>query len=540
MKCIQYLFISFWACMSLASCIEHTEHLSVALFAVPPYQEGLYFMVRGEVLNTEVAEGEITAGICYVVNERRDPTLSDQVIEATEFDSRNRFQICLSEYCTGDYIVYRPFVKTKEELKYGESQFWGFNSCWDYRNSPIRLANKNILPHDVEIEAKVDLGPLNPSDYDFYICHGSGNRLVFNEDPTVQVFLDENNEIHTHLTDCVYQKHYTAQIFARRLKDDYLIDGSSCQFTIPNIRVSVKTLEIEGQATAPDMQLSGKALIEYGDFHDLSFSIQCFPVSGGYYCEMLEIPAVFCEEDSTFTATFHNLFYNCKYEYQAKVFGSDCHLCSFGHQYSFVTPIPDFINDVADLGLSVKWNGMNIGASQPEEFGQYFQWADTQSKTEEEISQYSRKWESYKYCNGSAEYITKYCCPHPGEKQRGTPDGKSQLEPEDDAATAILGPEWHTPSPNEWMELIRECTWSPMRLNGVNGYAVIADNGNAIFLPFKEYVAIGSYWTDSISDHNTYSATTIDLDALKRRSKIKTVRGSDVRYKLLPIRPVCR
>ncbi|MBQ0156683.1 MAG: hypothetical protein KBT22_08950, partial [Bacteroidales bacterium] len=37
-------------------------------------------------------------------------------------------------------------------------------------------------------------------------------------------------------------------------------------------------------------------------------------------------------------------------------------------------------HDYVDLGLSVKWATCNIGASKPEEYGDYFAWGETEPK----------------------------------------------------------------------------------------------------------------------------------------------------------------
>ena len=48
-----------------------------------------------------------------------------------------------------------------------------------------------------------------------------------------------------------------------------------------------------------------------------------------------------------------------------------------------------------DLGLSVNWATCNIGASKPEEYGNYYAWGETQAKDKDDYS-----WETYKYCKG--------------------------------------------------------------------------------------------------------------------------------------------
>lgn len=120
-----------------------------------------------------------------------------------------------------------------------------------------------------------------------------------------------------------------------------------------------------------------------------------------------------------------------------------------------------------DLGLSVKWAKMNVGAVSIEDCGEHYAWGETESK-----SYFS--WSSYDYCNGNKSTITKY----------NAHDGKTTLEPSDDAATVIMGRNWRTPTLTEMEELVNRCQWTPETLNGVNGVRVTGPNGNSIFLPF--------------------------------------------------------
>lgn len=132
-----------------------------------------------------------------------------------------------------------------------------------------------------------------------------------------------------------------------------------------------------------------------------------------------------------------------------------------------------------DLGLSVKWASFNIGASAPEEYGDYFAWGETETK-----SNYS--WSTYKWANGAYNKLTKYC---PTDKTdywdgTGSPDGKTVLDPEDDVAHVKLGGKWRMPTDAEWTELRNNCTWTNTTQNGVDGKKVTSKkNGNSIFLP---------------------------------------------------------
>lgn len=151
-----------------------------------------------------------------------------------------------------------------------------------------------------------------------------------------------------------------------------------------------------------------------------------------------------------------------------------------------------------DMGLSVKWSSLNLGALLPETNGDYFAWGETEPK-----SDYS--WSTYRWCNGSETSLTKY---NAFATTYGTLDNKSQLESQDDAANACLGASWRTPTEEEWSELRNKCVWVWSAQNGVNGVRIISPtNGNSIFLPaagvwvdseFRANGSIGYYWTSSL------------------------------------------
>ena len=129
--------------------------------------------------------------------------------------------------------------------------------------------------------------------------------------------------------------------------------------------------------------------------------------------------------------------------------------------------------EAIDLGLSVKWASFNVGATTPEEYGDYFAWGETSPKKD-----YS--WSTYKWSNGSEYTLTKYNT----SSSYGTVDNKTQLEMSDDAARANWGGKWRMPTKAEFDELKSNCTYTWTTLNGVKGCLVTSKkNGNSIFLP---------------------------------------------------------
>jgi len=165
--------------------------------------------------------------------------------------------------------------------------------------------------------------------------------------------------------------------------------------------------------------------------------------------------------------------------------------------------------EVVDLGLSVKWATWNIGASLPQEYGDYYAWGETETKSE-----YS--WSTYKWCNGSATTLTKYCT----DSSSGTTDYKKVLDPEDDVAHVKWGGSWRMPTADEWKELCDNCTWTWTTVGGVNGSLVTSKKAGytdkSIFLPATgrrgvkglDYVGSdGFYWSSSLNTTWPYYAS---------------------------------
>ena len=149
--------------------------------------------------------------------------------------------------------------------------------------------------------------------------------------------------------------------------------------------------------------------------------------------------------------------------------------------------------EVVDLGLpsGLKWRSMNVGASKPEDYGNYYAWAETEPKSSYTEANY--KYPSTSYSDG----ITIW------KKYDTTPggDGKTKLDAEDDAATANLGGKWRMPTAKEFKELCDNCTWKWTTRNGVGGMQVTGPNGNSIFLP-----AGGWYSGSTLNNRNTYGS----------------------------------
>ena len=143
-----------------------------------------------------------------------------------------------------------------------------------------------------------------------------------------------------------------------------------------------------------------------------------------------------------------------------------------------------------DLGLpsGTLWAAYNIGGSQPEHYGDYFAWAETQTKVSFTSATYKyAKWGESIYVNYENYYLTKYCTREEYGFE-GFTDNLTELLTGDDAATVNWGDGARTPSQDDWNELKNNTTHDEYVLNGINGRRYVGSNGKSIFIPFAGYI----------------------------------------------------
>jgi hypothetical protein len=126
-------------------------------------------------------------------------------------------------------------------------------------------------------------------------------------------------------------------------------------------------------------------------------------------------------------------------------------------------PTPQPEGDYVDLGLpsGLKWATYDLGATKPEERGDFYAWGELEPNKNE------FSWETYKHgkvVNGVIKF-TKYCT-DPDWGLDGFVDNKKKLDSEDDVAHVKLGAPWRMPTGDEANELAQACIWSKEVING--------------------------------------------------------------------------
>ena len=202
---------------------------------------------------------------------------------------------------------------------------------------------------------------------------------------------------------------------------------------------------------------------------------------------------------------------------------------AYGEERIFTTlPIEGPTNGHAwvDLGLpsGKKWAICNVGATSPEEYGDYFAWGETSTK------------ETY-----GEDNCPTYGLSESELQSQGYIDSEGNLTSQYDAATANWGGDWRMPTYDELNELRNRCTWTWTTQNGVNGYKVLGPSGASIFLPAAGYRygsslyragSYGYYWSSTPYEIDRYDAYFLGFNSGGHYM------SDDGRYVGLSVRPV--
>lgn len=177
-------------------------------------------------------------------------------------------------------------------------------------------------------------------------------------------------------------------------------------------------------------------------------------------------------------------------------------------------PVP---NNCVDLGLAsgLLWAKCNLGTTEPTELGDYYAWGETSTKKK----YYSDNYKHFKIDGGIK--VLKY-----NEK-----DGKTVIDPDDDAARVNLGAGYRIPTKEDWEELLEDCKWEavtttlseiidPSQTKVIARWKVTGPSGNSIVLPMTSgfrgdgwgvqpdndtyYTTANLYPADELSDKDKY------------------------------------
>ena len=178
--------------------------------------------------------------------------------------------------------------------------------------------------------------------------------------------------------------------------------------------------------------------------------------------------------------------------------------------------------EYVDLGLSVKWATMNVGAKTEEDYGHYYMWGSIIPNTPDECN-----WANTPFNNGATSYDTTYF-----NSVKDTVIPNKVLAKEYDVAAQIMGGNWRMPTKDECQELYKNTTQSWVTINGVNGrkFTSKTDTSKYIFIP-----AAGSCYRRGMVHHRRTTPQRT-AEGCEHRTLFRRQRGAthrQIRYPLI-------
>lgn len=400
----------------------------------------------------------------------------------------NEFEATLTELAVGTKYYFMAIGRAGE--KEIESDVMQFETCPVDVTASL-LAGATATEMSLSIYGKVTSNMKEPfSNFKkafkvFYSATSTTPEAIVKEGNGVEITLDDNNAFVASLNNLASNQNYNCVV--ESTIDDVQVLGGVQQYSTAKINASATTSD------AQDVKYT-RALLS-GEF-TLNTSLELSQEAYFLYsdkCTTLDdlvktgTKAIATISGGSFSSQLININDGSQFSYVACVKIYDT--VFYGAVKSFSTiKIPA---GGVDLGLSVLWHQQNVGASSPEDYGSYFAWGETEAKARYSLDNY--KWI---YVDGNYKYSKYNSWP-----QYGVVDNKKELELIDDAARAILGNDWRTPTYDEIKELVENCTWQWTTQNGVKGGLFTSSvTGNSIFLPAAGQIA------DTINDYKGTSA----------------------------------
>lgn len=436
-------------------------------------------------------------------------------IEARSFDSDYNYTVNTEVLEPETTYYYRSYIIQDKEISYGELKSFTTLAV----SSMIQtLDATDINPKDAVLNASLDLTDCkyDALEYGFEVTPESGSaHIVRSSNHSEKKFSAKDGSLSI-------DKKYSVTAYVKL--DGRTYKGEAKTFTTTSVKASI-TAE-SSNLSYHSATISGKLIVE----SEGSFTKSATLYYSSTASTLEELKFSGAEKTITLGAdgsySINLLSLNCDTQYNyvvvAKVDEVEFNTGIKSFKTLELTEMPEMV----DLGLSVKWRSWNLGASKPEDYGGYYQWAGTTDVTDKSIY---LDYSNCPYHTGSSAYSgwTKYI---PSDKSSywsgsGNPDNKTVLDPGDDVAHVKLGGKWRMPTVEEWDELVDNCSWTWTSINEITGYIVQSKKtgftDNWIFLPVAggrlddDLDTVGSdgrYWSSSLDTAYPHCACYLYFD----------------------------
>lgn len=464
--------------------------------------------------------GAVTMGILLSLSQ--NPSLDNSTeLTSKELDGNNMYSVRADGLQSNTTYYYKSFLQYGGVYRFGEVKSF---KTLDFSAVVTTLATTGVgmfnatLNGSLRVESTVSLSKnvwFLYGDGNLETLKSSGKKITINT-------IDGSGSFSFSISDLPYAHSYSVVACAK--VHDKEIYGDVLSFSTNDISVEITT----GQATGVDKytatisgslivnneeNLSKEAWFVYGtdsSLNDLKNNGTKVSVTIG--------------ANGSFQTNLSNIKSNTTYYFTAAAKVHDKEF--FGDVLSFTTVGYTYVaGEPVDMGFGVKWCSHNLGATKPEEIGAYFAWGELEPKQ-------TYTWETYKFCNGTKESLTKYN----SAGNLGVVDKKKVLDLEDDAAHVLLGGSWKIPTSDDWYILYLNCSMETYTKNGIKYIKFTSDvNHNSIIVPYAGFIYgtqvtsdtyYPDYWTNELADYPASALFYMGLDSFSRCEGLQ-------------IRPVC-
>ena len=466
---------------------------------------------------------DIKVGIIYTTEGIPSKSNGTQItVSTSSLGSDAKYTVTLENLSQSTTYYYRSFVY--------QSGIWFYGDVKEFTTKGLgaELVSGEVSKltcYSAKVNCSVNIDEsIQYSTLTYGICYGTDTVPTVNDSKVQADSKDQDGNFSCQLRALTGSTTYYYRAYA--YVDGYLSYGPIRSFT-----TKADDVVITGDIDTVSFTVKSALKISSGAYSTLELGV-CYGTNDHPTVSDKTVTTNEVDDENNFTLTlkdipFGAVYYYCSY---VKIDG----VAHYGAIKSFI------LCDV-DLGLSVKWAFFNMGASKPEEYGDYYAWGETEPKTD-----YS--WSTYKWCNGSSSTQTKYNT----LSSYGTVDNKTTLDPEDDVAHVKWGGSWRMPTKAEQDELRNNCTWTwygsgNTEFNGVVGYKVTSNvtgyTDRSIFLPFagslddmgRDYVGLfGDFWSSSLNTYIPCHSYYLYID-----SSVVSFYDIYYRYAGRSVRPVC-
>ena len=464
----------------------------------------------------ENLSSDIIVGIIYTTEGTPNKSNGTQItVSTSSLGSDAKYTVTLENLTPSTTYYYRSFVY--------QSGIWFYGDVKEFTTKGLdaNLASGEVskltcysakVSGSVSIDQSVQYNTLT-----YGICYGTDSVPTVNDSKVQANTKDQDGNFSCQFRALTGSTTYYYRAYA--YVDGYLSYGSIRSFT-----TKADDVVITGDIDPETFTVKSALKIGGGAYSTLELGV-CYGTNELPTVSDQTVTANEVDDENNFTLVLKDIPFGVYYyRSYVKIEG----VAHYGAVKSFI------LCDV-DLGLSVKWAFFNMGASKPEEYGNYYAWGETEPKTD-----YS--WSTYKWCNGSFYTLTKYNT----STYYGTVDNKTILDPEDDVAHVKWGGSWRMPTKAEQVELRNNCTWrwydsDNSEFNGIAGYKVTSKikgyTDRSIFLPAAGY----RYGTDlnSVGNNGNYCSSSLDTDYPYSEYYLYFGSGYANRSLGRSVRPVC-